>query len=297
MNEIFSNEVSQLTLNTSVRGAVNIPSTLPTAKLYVSNTDVFSGTPVNLDVTAVLDLDSLPTGVYHVAIPYGTTQEKRYAKVEYEYELTGYGVIASTELFEIRTRLISYEEYLSMTSSEGDGFEAFSVAETEARLTVEQFTRQRFSKWTGSLSIDANPNRIYLPQHLRSLTSLSLEGDYTSLSSTSEYIRDERGFVLYKASAPDKKAGLSRFTIEGKWGYESVPIQVKNAAYELTRDFSSSVINKRRQYLLNSGSGSLGGTFTDSADLVSWKAYSDSTGNAVADQLLLNYRLIQPGII
>lgn len=293
MNEIFSNEVTRLTLNTSVRGEVVEPTALPTATLYVSS-DIESfpetGTALTVSTTTT-------PGLYHVAVPYSAPQEKRFAKVVYSYELAGYGTINKEELYEVRTRLISFEEYVLMTGDEGDGFEAFNLAETESRLIIEAFTRQKFSKWTGERTIHANPNRIYVPQYLRELTSVQ-EYDEWQLSTVNDYyMRDSSGFAIYKDVDTDSRAGIKKFTITGKWGYESVPDHVKKAAYELTRDFSSSVINNRRQYLLNTGGQSLGSAMEQSTDLISWKAYTDSTGNFVADQLLMNYRVFQLGII
>lgn len=297
MNEIFSNEVSQLTLSTAVRGQMTLPTALPTANLYVSNSIDFDVTPTALTVTPVLDESTAETGEYTVAVPYSAVQEKRFAKVVYSYTLTGYGTISKEEFFEIRTRLLSYDEYVLMSGNEDVTFDAFNLAETESRMIIEGFTRQVFSKWTGNLTFNANPNRIYVPQYLRELTSVTEYDEFDLSSANTDYKREDNGYVVYKDVNIERDRGFKRFTVTGKWGYLSVPDNVKKAAYELTRDFLSSVINKRRQFLLNAGGQGLGATFTDSVDLISWRAYMDSTGNAVADQLLINNRILQPGII
>lgn len=292
MNEIFSNEISELSLVVSVKGAAASPVDTPTAKLYVDSSTNFAGTPIDLTVTAVVG----EVGKYSVAIPYQAVQGKRFAKVVYEYELAGFGVITKEEAYEVRARLISFEEYKYMMDDQEIEYWAYNVAETEARLTIENYCQHRFSRWTGSREIIGNSNRFYLPQYLSKLTNVNQVDDVESSSfESTDFILEPTGFVI-RRDIGTSKSGLVNMTVTGDWGYAILPDAVRKAAYELTRSFSSTAINDRRQYLLNSGGGGL----TDlqaSADFMSWKAYDDSTGNAVADQLLEPYRIFVPGVI
>jgi len=296
VNEIFSNDLSQLRLSVTVQGEPTAPTALPTAQLYVSNDIKFDVAPVTLTVTPDVSEDA-PVGRYLIPVPLASVQEKRYAKVVYTYNLAGFGTITKEEFFEIRTRLLPYDELISMTGDPDLTYDAFALAEAEVRMIIEGFTRQRFSKWTGQLTITTNPNRLYLPQFLRELTSVAEYDDYDMPLENTDFRLEEGGLVIGRETKALRDAGPKKFNVIGKWGYISVPDNVKKAAYELIRDFTSAAINKRRQYLLNAGGQGLGATFNDSVDLISWRAYMDSTGNSVADQLLMNYRVLRPGII
>lgn len=295
MNEIFSNEPSQLKLHTVVQGTHIDPTEPPTAKLYVSNDTKFAGAGTDLTVTQVTG--TTPEGQFTIPIPLNVVKDSRYAKVVYSYNLPGFGDIEKEEFFEIRTRLIPYEEYVLMVDDEEMTFDAFNLAETEARMVIEGYTRQRFSRWTGTTLVTSDPNRIYLPQYLSELSGINEYGAHDFALETQDYTLEPGGMVIGRTSPLKNAPTAKKFSVSGKWGYISVPDNIKKAAYELTRDFSSSIINKRRQFLLNSAGQGLGASFSEASDMISWRAYQDSTGNSVADLLLANYRVFRPGVI
>ncbi len=103
MNELYSNETNVLTFSTSVKGEHKIPTSLPIAKLWTSNTKDFIGTPNDL---TVFEEDS----VYKVLVPSNLISNKRWAKVVFEYDLLNYGFNALSEIYELDARLITLEE-------------------------------------------------------------------------------------------------------------------------------------------------------------------------------------------
>lgn len=296
MNEIFSNELSRLRLSTVVQGAPVTPTELPTAKLYISNSVKFTAPPVELTVSQDVENDN-PEGKFLIPVPLNVVKDSRYAKVVYSYNLPGFGDVEKEEFFEIRTRLVPYEEYIVMVDDLEMTFDAFNLAETEARMVIEGYTRQKFSKWTGAATVTSDPNRIYLPQYLSELSGINEYGAHDFALETQDYELEPGGMVVGKTVPIRNFSSSKKFVISGKWGYVSVPDNIKKAAYELTRDFSSSIINKRRQFLLNSAGQGLGASFSEASDMISWRAYQDSTGNSVADLLLANYRVFRPGVI
>lgn len=293
MNEIFSNEVSELSLSVTVRGEPVAPMGLPTAKLYLSNTVDFP--LIGEDLTVFPILDSISE--FRIPIPFSSVKGKRYAKVVYEYELPGHGVISKDEGYEIRTRILSFEEFKQMMDDPDIEFDSFNVAETEARLVMESYCHQSLSRWSGGRSVVGNPDKFYLPQYMSKLmnvTELSEELEIEYFDSN-DYILESTGLSI-RREYNNRTRGLRNLYVTGEWGFSILPDAIKKAAYELTRSFSNTSINDRRQFLLNSGGGGLTG-MEESSDFISYKAYQDSTGNPIADQLLGPYRIITPGII
>lgn len=299
MNEIFSNELSQLTIHTSARGVAIAPESAPTATMIVSSDLNFTGTPVTLTVTQAVDeFDAPITGQYVIAIPYGDVQGKRYAKISYTYTLTGFGAITKQEVHEVKTRLITFEEYMYMMGEVLDStrFNEFNVAEMEARAVIQAYCNHNFDAWTGSIEIVDNPNFIQLPKHLQTFTGISEYDTFGQAVSTSGYEIEENGLALRKKEKNDKRAFQKKFVVAGDWGYAIIPDGVRKSAFELTRDFSSSAINDRRNYILNAGGGGVSG-MEQQTDLISYRAYMDSTGNSIVDGLLKPYRIFNVGVI
>lgn len=293
MNEIFWNELSLLRFYTFFRGEAIIPSTTPTAKLYVSATEEFDQAPEDLTVSAILE-GSTPTGEYRVIVPQASVVGKRFAKVVYSYDLPGVGQVEKVEAFEIETRLFSYEEYVYGTSDTFSQvlFDEYTVAESSARKVIESYCNQKFSVWTGSQDVYGNPNNLFLPQHMRKVIKVR-DSAGTELP---EYRLDPTGLFL-SGTTVNKLAGNKWFSVEADWGYSVIPDVIRQSAFELTRDFSTSVINDRRYYRLNTGGGGISGAMEQQSDLISWQAYRDSTGNFIVDGWLKDFRIFNLGIL
>lgn len=296
MNEIFSNELSQYTFHTSVRGELIAPESLPVVRLRVSDTLTFTGDGTDLTVIPIED-EVTTVGKYMARIPYAQTQGNRYAELTYSYELTGYGQISKTDIVEIKTRLISFEDFMYLMDEEllPERFDEYNIAEQGAREVIYAYCNQDFNVWEGEIELKGNENLIFLPKHMSSLTSVKEIDDWGQFRITSEYVLDPTGMSLTRKER-DKSTAQKKFLVSGTWGYVSLPDAVKRAAFELTRDFSSSAINNRRQFLLNTAGGGVTAVQQE-ADMISWRAYADSTGNSIADMYLKPYRIFTPSVI
>ena len=294
MNELYSNETNVLTFSTSVKGEHKIPTSLPIAKLWTSNTKDFIGTPNDL---TVFEEDS----VYKVLVPSNLISNKRWAKVVFEYDLLNYGFNALSEIYELDARLITLEELNNNlgVDSTGESYEVsywqYDKAEKVVRKIINTFCQQRFNSWIGSRKVTGSNSDIYLPQHMEKLTGVA--SGYTDINffdnyNVGDYVLSDSGKVLsigqpwIKPSVIYKKYQSKQlYLVTGIWGYLSVPEAVKEATLELVRFFMSDDVESRRNYFLNVNSDS------NSSYTFNFSAYRDSTGNPVADELLSNYRI------
>lgn len=294
MNELYSNEINVLTFNISVKGEPVEPVSLPTAKLWCSVAQDSWESP---ELLTVVKEGSL----YKVIVPNSVIANKRWAKVEFEYELEDYGFNKVVENYELDSRLISFEELNNNLGKDSTG-ESYSVeyweydrAEKVVRKIINTFCKQRFNQWTGSRKVYGSNATINLPQHMDKLTAVA--SGYTDINFFDNYDIGE-----YQLSASGKVLGVAQpwvkpsiyyktyqsnqlYLITGVWGYAGVPEAVKEAALELIRFFMSDDAESRRKFFLNVNSDS------NSSFTFNFSAYRDSTGNPVADELLSDFRI------
>lgn len=182
-------------------------------------------------------------------------------------------------------------------------------AEIVVRKIIEAYTGQTFGRYKGVRDVAGNDNtRLAMPYPLLSFTSMTdgtFEYDPTAFRITGEgwFLGQAPGaYWTIKNSPPDeildsfnnvivapgsiKKNDFSFcaiYTIDGIWGYESVPVAVQQAAKILISDYACQDASYRDKYLHSMKSADWRFEFNQGA--------FDGTGNVKADQLLEAYRL------
>ena len=302
MNEIYSNDLNVIEIYTSVRGKPTAPEATPTAKLYVgASRDISTGTPTDLTVVQ-LESESLPlVGRYQAIVPHQLLQRNQYAKIDISFELEGFGVINKSEVYEISQRLVEYEDlnvYLGydVTGDSYDmSYEDYDKLEKIVRKVIESYCGQKFNCWQGTRKVYAARDYIPLPQHLEKLTSISSFENLTPInidSSESVYQIEDTGLSLDRTTdfvtphffIPRSKNNVTHH-ITGLWGYEGIPAEVTQAAFEVIVIFNMDDIDNRRKFLSYiSNDASINMNFN-------WTSYWDSTGNPIADDLLDAFRI------
>lgn len=299
MREIFSNSENLLAHYISLRGVPTEPEGLPIAKIVVG-----SDKSAVLDSTASIDLTVTQDdiGVYSVIVPRNILAGKRYARVEFSYEIAGHGPTVESELYVITRRVIGFEEVMEALGVDdaGDQYEItwtqYSVLETSVRKMIETYCLQDFSHWKGAQVVYGPPGFIFLPQYMEKLDSVSVSASDVYLvtpgSPQNRYVLSESGTSLatlnnYQTQTifdNNNKTNVHH-TVSGTWGYATIPPAITEAAMELIRIYMVDDFDARRKFLSD---------ITNDAQIsvhFNWGSYVDSTGNPVADYLLKPYRM------
>lgn len=299
ISEIYSNDISELIVYTSVRGQRVQPEVLPVARIQVGPTKTdFIGDGEELAVAAVPGSE----GVFKILVTPSQVSGSRYARVITSYTLPNVGYIENKDIFEVKTRLVGFDDFNSTLGRDVTGmdrkisFEDFTISEHRARLIIQSFCNQNFNYWEGSRQVIGHPNHIILPQHAEKIRGIFTVDESSFLSQINSYRMLDGGFSLERIEKSNGRSTESVFQIDAVWGYEYIPDSVRMASIELTRDFASGAADMRRQYLLSSDSSG-NSSFSQNQDAIYWRAYSDSTGNAIVDNLLAEHRVYYPGVI
>lgn len=293
MRELFSSEPNLIKFITAVQGRPHTPEEKPTATLLTGNTRG------NLSVSQPLTVNGVDNGEWEIPIPQTELAGKRFAAVKTDYTLIDYGVISDTRIYEVCRRLVNFEE---LNDSLGEEFaidyNTFTFVESDVRKIIESYCNQEFNSWTGTLVIEGYDGHIIMPERIEKILSVRVG---TTLSSTYQsevkgYLVGEEGMSIYNPER-DKtisffhgKANPVNYTVEGVWGYGSVPAGVHQAALELARGFLCDDIEYRRRYIDNIRNGDMRIQFAEGA-------YGDTTGNPIADQMLRPYRAVLMGAV
>lgn len=299
ISEIYSNDISEITVYTSIRGERVQPDVLPVAKIHKSSSKTdFTGEGEDLAVSAVAG----STGVFKVLVTPSKVAGSRYARITTSYTLPGVGLVENKDVFEVKTRLVEYDDFNSTLGRDVTGmerkisFEDFTISEQRARLIIQSFCNQNFNYWIGLRQVVGHPNHIILPQHVEKVNGIYTVDENSFFSISNSYRILDGGFSLEKIEKQEPRKTETVYQIDAVWGYEYIPDSVRMAAIELTRDFASGAADMRRQYLLSSDSQG-NSSFSQTQDAIYWRAYSDSTGNAIVDNLLAEHRVYYPGVI
>jgi hypothetical protein len=298
IKELFSNEINVLDYSVHVKGVPQDIEDLPTAKLYVSSTKEFPTSSSTLTVTEDTS-DPDIVGRFKVSVPQNLLAKYRYAKVVFEYELTGHGTVQETDIFNVAQRLISFADLNYIRGEDETGadyevsFDQYNIAETEARHIIQSYCNQEFTYWQGAIKKATGKTYIPLPQYMESLDSVAFSDDSIYQNLASSFVLSESGFVIYSSelhprvtmfSGPREENSIFA-TVTGTWGYESIPMAVQQAAAEMINYILSDDIDHRRRYYQQvTNRGSQNFTFH-------WTSYQDSTGNPLVDDLLKDYRI------
>lgn len=286
MNEIFSNEANELRFYCRVRTALVDPITDPTAILYVG-TEVIPLNPVQIN-----------TGVYSVPVR-SDDIKGRNARVEFKYQLPDHGVVTDSQKYEVSRRIVSYDEMVEVLSDDLQ-YKNYAEIERTARGVIESHCKQPFSYWYGSATAAGNDGFIMLPQHLDKLEyvekKLSEVKAYHISFADDGYEVNQDGMSIQNIECLEQQKYMkasprqSDYMIRGQWGYESVPMRVKQAAILIVQNKLCPSGSWHENYIDNLRSDNMRIQYNPAS-------YDDSTGIYDADVLLADYRNIMMGAV
>lgn len=286
MNELFSNEPNELKFYCRVKTALVDPDELPVATLFVA------------EIEKPLTVRRVTEGVYAVPVNNSDIKTKN-AKVVFRYTLPDYGDITDSQSFEVARRLVSYDEMTDILTPDLS-YKDYSEVERTVRGVVEAHCRQSFNYWYGTATAVGNDGIILLPQYLDRLEyvekRLSAIDSYHISFSDDGYNVTPDGMAIQNIECLEQQkymqatARQSDYMIRGQWGYDAVPVPVKQAAALIIQNKLCPSGSWHENYIDNLRSDNMRVQFNPSS-------YDDSTGVYDADLLLSMYRNMTLGAI
>lgn len=279
---------------------------VPTATVTVN------GELIGIELT--VDATNPPDGVdqrYFVTLSMAYTQNDGPLKVTWEFTIDGIPVVKE-DYFEVVTPYLTLKEIRKIRPNiaEEDAWELESIV----RYTINSHTGQSFGKSNKTITVRSNGDRaIKLPERLMELTSVSnAVGTFNTagfyIASDGWYLRAVQPSVLTYKQMPndysldhgpviqtpytayyDNFLTGDVFDIAGKWGYDSVPMQVRTAARLLADDFSCNEVAYRDKYLEAISA-------SDWRLQLSPEAWA-GTGNVRADHLLSEFVILDWAVV
>lgn len=286
MNELYSNEANELKFYCRVKTALIDPDDAPTASLTVA------------DVTKPLTVNRVAEGVYSVPVRSDDIKTKN-ARVEFKYSLPDYGEIVESQKYEISRRLVSYDEMREVLSGDLE-YKHYTEIERTARGVIESHCRQPFSYWYGANIAAGNDGVILLPQYLEKLEyvekRLSEVNAYHVSFEDDGYGITADGMAIQNIECLEQQQYMkatprqSDYVIRGQWGYETLPMPIKQAAILIIQNKLCPSGAWHENYIDNLRSDNMRIQYNPAS-------YDDSTGIYDADKLLAQYRNITLGVV
>lgn len=274
-----------------------VPTGLATATATVTSGET-SFTPVSVTIEA---------GVASVTIPYSAVQDERDLVIKLTFSYEGADYTKEKRVNVISPLLESWEIDEIIAGEDVDTWEI----ESAVRHVINAHTGQTFGKFMGTKqAVGAGSNALSLPARLLSLTTITTESPGVDLYGTFNINGDgwyllpatfgEEGHNI-KADISDYTIGVNgvihnpygyragvfhrdvRYSVDGIWGYEEIPVEVREAAKLLINDYAHVDSVYRDKYL-------------ESLTSPDWRIQFGAgafarTGNVRADQLLANFVL------
>lgn len=256
------------------------------------------------------------SGGYRVVLPFHLVQYDRSFEVRWSFDYVEGSTTKTynyvTEI-DVATPIIPLSQLATILDDVTE--EQRREAEAIVRNIIQSYTGQTFGKFYGVKNVAGNDStRLAMPTPLisfDSMTDVTFDYDPTAFRITGEgwFLGQIPGaYWTIKDSPPDeildsfnnvivapdsiKKNDFSFcsiYTINGVWGYESVPVKVIQAAKILINDYACQDATYRDRYLHSMKSADWRFEFNQGA--------FDGTGNVKADQLLEEYRLDNIAVI
>lgn len=286
MNELYSNEANELRFYCRVRTELVTPEVNPTATLFVG------------DETIPLSASEINTGVYAVPVRSSDIQGRN-ARVEFKYQLPIHGEVIDSQKYEVSRRIVSYDEMVEVLSNDLE-YKSYTEIERTARGIIESHCKQPFNYWYGTATAVGNDGLIMLPQHLDKLEyvekKLAEVQAYHISFSDDGYEVTQDGMSIQNVECLEQQKYMkasprqSDYMIRGQWGYESVPMRVKQAAILIIQNKLCPSGAWHENYIDNLRSDNMRIQYNPAS-------YDDSTGIYDADVLLGDYRNIMMGVV
>ena len=243
-----------------------------------------------------------------VTIGFAHTQDVGEIKVVWEVTIDGNSA-TKTDYFDVVVPLISLSDIRNEISANPVEMTDDQLARVESKVRsfIESYTNQQFAPKHETLLVRTESPAITLPKRLLRLHTDSVINSYPYRIENDGWVLNlltpsyvEYPGVIYPPPAYDiKRDAFEVYSrsprryktdrtvqIDGYWGWDRVPVPVQEAAYLLVQDFLSNDSIYRDKYLTSMTAADWRIQFNSGA----WRG----TGNARADQLLMNY-VVQGG--
>lgn len=236
-----------------------------------------------------------------VDIPYVHTVLDGDLTIETSFMLTGSNLTKVTAA-RIVTPLLTIEEIREILPQATD--DEIKRVERKVRSVIEAFTGQYFGKYSGTLNVyGSGDSFLYSPRRIISITGLVYNGtafntdgfvitrEGWAVTPVKGWVRVDSisdGDIFRSGPVITSPYGTATFTsgisygIQGTFGYEYVPLDVKEAARALVNDYACQESLYRERYISDIRAADWRFAFNTGAFA--------GTGNVVADQLLAGYQ-------
>lgn len=233
-------------------------------------------------------LDTAVSGAT-VSVPYSVTKDNGQFDVKWYYTLATVDYVR-TETHEVVTPLFTQTE---LTAWDNDfstlSAEASKRLESQVRRIIQVYTGQDFGFRSGSTTAKGNgASALYLNDRLLEIDSVngtpystyafSIEGDGYVLSTAPNYSAVVSSGVPIGDYTPYRFKSGKKYTIFGKFGFYTVPEEVKQAALYLAEAFTCDESLWRERFIKSVRAADWRFDFSEEA--------FRSTGSLPADQLL-----------
>lgn len=274
---------------------------LPTVDTTVGQVDFVLN---NADAVALTG--TATNGVGSVTLPY--LPSDGVARLDWNVTIPGSGNQTITQVLDVVTPILTIAEVRKIIDEDSNTVtpeEDVRAIEAATRHIINAHTGQNFGKFIGTKNVKGSDGtNLKLPARLLKFNKINgvLPGNNYRLENEGWSIRgfpwgvptvraDYQGYHMTNTGVirnPNsvKMTTFNRlisYEIDGEWGWEAVPPQVKEAAKLLIADYSCSSVEYRDRYLSSMTSADWRIQFNDGA--------FEDTGNVRANQLLSQYVL------
>lgn len=286
MKELLKDNINDITYNIFVSGVLTDPNGSPAVPMV----SIKSGGVEVVNDAAV----KVAVGKYKYTVPSLLVASETVLEVTWSFSI-GSNALAVKEYYQVVTPYCSWDDFYESGKPYADWLESERVA----RYIIDSYCGQRFGSVVTTLSVEGNSNdSLKLPWRLSRLDDINwsqgnvpVEGQLLSIREFEREVASD-GWMLrlqpndvYIDPVYNSRPIFRRnviFNITGKWGYDSVPGPVADAAKILTANFLCQDHKYRDRYIKSMKMGERSFTFSDLA--------FEGTGDATADSLLADYR-------
>lgn len=267
------------------------------------NVEVFRSDVKIKEVSAVMPVDEPNSpNLYSIPLTFEDTQFDGELDIKWFTDS-----FSRTTSIKVVTPIVSLSKLQTVFEDTNKTLEELKEIEASVRIAIESYTRQSFGYFIGTQVVVGNgENKVVLPRRL--IKAINVSGgppSYFSIANTGWhlYIGNKNMLSIKEAPPEDYMESPTymthgvivvpdsywkqfrigaRYTIEGEWGYYSVPEDVQEAALLLANDIACGDSIYRDRYIEMIKSADWNFSFSPGA----YRA----TGNVRVDQLLSPYK-------
>lgn len=290
MEELIKNSINTLKYNVLVDGELTAATDM-TVTISKNGLVVVAATPVTAE----------SAGVYKFVVPTDLTGVEGVLDVTWSFTI-GSSLLSIDEQYVVVTPYCSWLYFKPEGTNTTPTYADFVESERVARFIINTYCAQTFGYEENTLPVEGHgEDGLPLNRRLLSLEKVSWfnnntirPGDVIGLSDPDKWEVVADGWVIRRIPsrtkidpvynpAPKFKRNIT-YMVSGFWGWKTVPTEVQEASKILVADLLCQDHKYRDKYIQ---SFSTAGTRMQFSDLT-W----EGTGNALADELLRNYRIV-----